>query len=116
MSKQKNNDQFGFVFSTNPDFKFQPAEDEPIEDLPNDKQPLRILLDRKQRKGKEVTLITGFEGSEDSLQALAKTLKTKCGVGGSAKDGEILLQGDHRDKVLKYLLDNGYSKTKKSGG
>jgi translation initiation factor 1 len=116
MSKKNKPDQFGFVFSTNPDFQFQPEEEETAEDLPNDKQPLKIWLDRKQRKGKEVTLITGFAGSEEGLAELAKALKTKCGVGGSAKDGEILLQGDHRDKVLAFLLEKGYSKAKKAGG
>lgn len=116
MSKNKKPDQFGFVFSTNPDFQFQPEEAEQPEDLPNDKQPLKIWLDRKQRKGKEVTLITGFTGSEESLEALGKALKTKCGTGGSVKDGEILLQGDHRDKVLAYLLEQGYVKAKKAGG
>jgi translation initiation factor 1 len=116
MSKNKKPDQFGFVFSTNPDFQFQPEEEEQAEDLPNSKQPLKIWLDRKQRKGKDVTLITGFEGTEDSLKELGKALKSKCGVGGTAKDGEILLQGDHRDKVLAYLLEQGYSKAKKAGG
>ena len=116
MSKNKKTDQFGFVFSTNPDFQFQQEEEEPLEDLPNSKQPLKIWLDRKQRKGKEVTLITGFEGTEDNLKELGKALKTKCGAGGSVKDGEILLQGDHRDKVLAFLLEQGYSKAKKAGG
>ncbi len=116
MSKNKKSDQFGFVFSTNPDFNYQPEEPEQSVDLPNAQQPLKISLDRKQRKGKDVTLITGFVGSEDSLEALSKALKTKCGVGGAAKDGEILLQGDHREKVLAYLLEKGYSKAKKAGG
>jgi len=115
MSKNKKSDAFGFVFSTDPDFQFQQEEDAPIEDLPNDKQPLKIWLDRKQRKGKEVTLVTGFSGTDDSLETLGKTLKTKCGTGGSVKDGEIILQGDHRDKVLAYLLERGYSKAKKAG-
>jgi translation initiation factor 1 len=117
MSKKNKPDSLGFVFSTNPDFQFQhEAEEEEAAELPNDKQPLKILLDRKQRKGKEVTLITGFAGKTESLEALGKALKTKCGVGGSVKDGEILLQGDHREKVLAYLLEKGFSKTKKAGG
>ena len=116
MSKTRLGDKFGFVFSTDPDFKFTPEEEEQVEDLPNDKQLLKIWIDRKKRKGKEVTLIAGFEGSDESLKNLAKALKTKCGVGGSVKDGEILLQGNHRDKVLAYLLEKGYAKTKKAGG
>lgn len=105
----------GLVFSTDPNFDFS-QEEEQIETLAPNQQRLRIFLDRKQRKGKSVTLITGFDGNEDDLKALGKALKSYCGVGGSAKDGEILVQGDQRDKVLKYLLDKGYSQTKKSGG
>ena len=116
MAKTKLGDKFGFVFSTDPDFQYTPEEDEQMDDLPNDKQPLKIWLDRKKRRGKEVTLVSGFEGSDDSLKDLAKALKNKCGVGGSVKDGEILLQGNHRDKVLQYLLDKGYKKAKKAGG
>lgn len=105
----------GLVFSTDPNFSPEP-EEEQIETLEPQQQRLRIWLDRKQRKGKAVTLITGFEGNEDDLKALAKALKSYCGVGGSAKDEEIIVQGDQRDKVLKYLLDKGYTQTKKSGG
>ncbi len=116
MSKINLGDKFGFVFSTDPDFEFTPSEEEPVEDLPNEQQPLKIWIDRKKRKGKEVTLITGFTGSEESMKELAKALKSKCGVGGTAKDGEIILQGNHRDKVLAYLLEKGYKKAKKAGG
>ncbi|MEO1262342.1 MAG: translation initiation factor [Bacteroidota bacterium] len=116
MAKTKLGDKFGFVFSTDPNFQFTPEEEESVEDLPDEKQPLKIWLDRKKRRGKEVTLVTGFTGSEESLKELAKALKSKCGVGGSVKDGEILLQGNHRDKVLDYLLDKGYKKAKKAGG
>ena len=116
MSKKNKRDKYGVVFSTNPDFHFIVEEEELVQDAPKNQQKLRIYLDRKHRKGKEVTLITGFAGSENSLKELGKALKNKCGVGGTVKDGEIILQGNHRDKVLDYLLDQGYSKSKKAGG
>ena len=112
MSKTRLGDKFGYVFSTDPDFNFTPDDEEQAEDLPKEKQPLKIRLDRKKRKGKEVTLISGYTGRDESLKALAKELKTKCGVGGSVKDGEILLQGDHREKVLEYLRKKGYAKAR----
>lgn len=105
----------GLVFSTDPDFKLDQEEEE-IETLAPQQQRMRVMLDKRNRKGKAVTLITGFEGSEEDLKVLGKTLKSYCGVGGSVKDGEIIVQGDQRDKVVKYLLDKGYSQTKKSGG
>jgi translation initiation factor 1 len=92
------------------------VEETTEDEAPRQQHRLRILLDRKKRKGKAVTLVTGWEGSEDGLKDLGKTLKGMCGVGGTVKDGEILLQGDHRDKVLDFLLAEGYSGTKKSGG
>ena len=117
MSKKKKKDRFGVVYSTDPDFEYQHSgEDDEPEALPAAQQRLRVLLDRKQRKGKEVTLVTGFVGPEDDLKALGKLLKTSCGVGGSVKDGEIILQGDHRDKVVALLREKGYTDTKKSGG
>lgn len=112
MSKKNIPDSRGFVYSTDPNFGFQ-HEDNNVETLPPAKQKLRILLDKKQRGGKVVTLITGFIGQEEDLQELGKKLKTMCGTGGSAKDAEILVQGDQRDKVLQWLLKNGYTNTKK---
>jgi translation initiation factor 1 len=107
-------DRLGVVFSTNPDFRFQKEEDS-LDTVPPAKQDLRVQLDKKQRKGKSVTLITGFIGKEEDLQALAKMLKTKLGVGGTAKEGEILIQGDFCIKVLEILHHLGY-KAKRSGG
>ena len=114
----KNNDwkkRDGVVYSTSNDFEFQTGNDESEETLASNQQNLKVLLDKKARAGKKVTLIEGFVGSEDDLKELGKMLKNKCGVGGSAKDGEILIQGDHRDKVVQVLQTAGY-KAKKSGG
>ena len=107
-------DKNGTVYSTNPDFAFDYGEEELVT-LEPAKQNLRVMLDKKQRAGKKVTLIMGFQGSDFDLAALGKELKAACGVGGSAKDGEILLQGDFREKVLALLLQKGYVKTKISG-
>ncbi|MBE0640104.1 MAG: translation initiation factor [Bacteroidales bacterium] len=103
------------VYSTNPDLIRQNEADDQVETLPPHSQNLRVWLDRKQRKGKVVTLITGFAGNEDDLNDLAKLLKTKCGVGGSAKDGEIIIQGEVRNKVMEILTKEGY-KAKMAGG
>lgn len=113
MAKKSN--PIGVVYSTNTDFKYQFDESLPQETLPNQQQDLRIMLDKKQRGGKKVTLITGFVGTDADLNVLGKLLKTKCGVGGSAKDGEILIQGDFREKAMELLINQGY-KVKKSGG
>ncbi len=104
----------GIVFSTDPSFN---VDDEVENDynLPANQQQLKVYLDRKSRGGKEVTLVTGFQGSDDALKDLGKLLKTKCGVGGSAKDGEIIIQGNFRDKVIELLIAQGF-KAKKAGG
>lgn len=113
MAKKNTSDKNGFVFSTDPNFKFEQENNETTETLPAAQQPLRILLDKKQRAGKAVTLITGFIGTDDDLEKLGKQLKNFCGTGGSVKDGEALVQGDQRDKVLQWLVKNGYVKSKK---
>jgi translation initiation factor 1 len=115
---KKNNDwkkRDGVVYSTSDGFEYSLGEPESIETLIPAKQKLKVLLDKKARAGKQVTLVEGFVGSEEDLKELGKLLKNKCGVGGSAKEGEILIQGDHRDKVLQVLLDAGYG-AKKAGG
>ncbi|MEZ5044204.1 MAG: translation initiation factor [Saprospiraceae bacterium] len=116
MAKQQKKGRLGIVFSTNPDFEYHFEETEETAEVPENQQKLRVSLDKKQRKGKEVTLVTGFVGPEDTLKELGKVLKGKCGVGGSVKDGEIILQGDHRDKVVTILKEKGYTQTKRSGG
>jgi translation initiation factor 1 len=108
-------DRLGVVYSTNSDFKYDKEDQEQPETLPTRQQKLIVQLDKKNRKGKAVTLVTGFTGTASDLEALGKLLKTKCGVGGTAKDGEILIQGDFRDKVMQILTAEGYG-VKRSGG
>lgn len=105
-------DRLGVMYSTNPDFKFETGDMEEAVTLPKDKQLLRISLDKKNRGGKAVTLITGFRGTTEDLTTLGKFLKVKCGVGGSAKEGEIIVQGDLRPKVLEILQKEGYTKSR----
>ena len=100
--------RLGVVYSTNPDFKYTTADDTPVQTLPPEKQRLIVSIDRRNRGGKQVTLVSGFKGSEEDLKELGRTLKTRLGVGGSAKDGEITIQGDFRDKVVSLLQQAGY--------
>ncbi|HKB44265.1 MAG TPA: translation initiation factor [Chitinophagaceae bacterium] len=111
MNKKKTNSS-GIIYSTNPDFKFQ-EEQSNIETLPPIQQKLKIRLDTKHRAGKAVTLIEGFIGKDEDLQELSKKLKSFCGTGGSAKDGEIIIQGDQREKVMLWLMKNGYKNVKR---
>ena len=113
MSKKNTTDKHGFVYSTDPNFQFQPNEQPATETLPPPQQKLKIKLETKHRGGKAVTLIAGFIGAEEDLQVLGKSIKNFCGTGGSAKDGEVIIQGDQRDKVLQWLLKNGYKNSKK---
>ena len=115
MSK-KNKQLINVVYSTNPNFNYESESDEEQETLPKNQQKMYVSIDRKQRGGKDVTLVEGFVGTEDDLKDLGKTLKSKCGVGGSVKDSEILIQGAMRDKVYDLLIKDGYTQTKKKGG
>ena len=108
-------ERLGMVYSTNPDFEYTTAEEVEPTTLAPEKQNLRVWLDRKHRGGKTVTLVKDFVGTEADLQELERMLKSKCGVGGSAKDGEIIIQGDHRDRVVELLTKAGY-RCKRAGG
>lgn len=111
----KNNDwkaRLNIVYSTNPDFNYENIEREETNTLPKNGQKLRVSMEKKGRGGKTVTLIRGFIGTENDLKELAKLLKTKCGVGGSTKDGEIIIQGDFKQRIIDLLKTEGYTQTK----
>ncbi len=114
-NKEDWKDRLDVVYSTNPDFQYDKEGTEEEETLDANKQHLKVSIDRKQRKGKSVTLIEGFVGSDNDLKELSKLLKTKCGVGGSAKDGEMIIQGEFKQKVADILTEKGY-KVKLVGG
>lgn len=105
-------DRLNVVYSTNPDFRYETSEEEEIETLPKSQQKLRVSMEKKGRGGKTVTLIKGFVGIEDDLKDLGKLLKSKCGVGGSVKDGEIIIQGDFKQRIIDLLKSEGYTQTK----
>lgn len=112
---KKNNDwkqRLNVVYSTNPNFNYDTEEEEEVEELPKNQQKLRVRIDRHARKGKVVTIVDGFIGPEDALKDLGKLLKSKCGVGGSAKDGEIIIQGELKEKIVALLKSEGYTNTK----
>ena len=107
--------KIGVVYSTNPDYEYDFEEKENVDTLEPGQQKLRIFIDRKMRKGKEVTIVESFVGSEEDLKDLGKILKSKCGVGGSVKDGEIIIQGNQKEKVYDLLVKMGYTNSKKKG-
>jgi translation initiation factor 1 len=113
MNKKNKPDNRGFVFSTDPNFRFEAEEQKSQETLPAKQQKLKVRLETKHRAGKAVTLVQGFIGTEEDIELLGKQLKNYCGTGGSVKDGEIIIQGDQREKVLQWLVKNEYSGTKK---
>ena len=112
MSKKN---KLNVVYSTNPDFDYSYDENEEVELLPNNEQRLYVSIDRKKRAGKEVTLVEGFVGPNEDIKGLAKSLKSKCGVGGTAKEGEIIIQGNFKNKVYGLLLKEGFLVKKKGG-
>lgn len=117
MAKKNKRDQgrAGVVYSTNSTYKYEYPDEKEAKTLLKKEQQLKVMLDKKSRGGKQVTLVDGFVGTDDDLKDLGKMLKSKCGVGGSAKDGEILIQGDHREKVIQLLTKEGYN-VKRVGG
>ncbi len=112
MSKKKPGPS-GIVYSTDPDFRMEEEATSPATTLPSRLQKLKVRLDTKQRAGKAVTLVEGFIGTKEDLEDLGKKLKAHCGTGGSVKDGEIIIQGDQRDKVSQWLVKSGYTATKR---
>lgn len=113
MSKKKMQSLSGLVYSTDPDFKLPEENTEEQQTIDPSQQKLRIRLNTKHRAGKAVTLVEGFVGTTTDLEDLGKKLKSFCGTGGSVKDGEIIVQGDNREKILQWLLKNGYKSSKK---
>jgi translation initiation factor 1 len=112
MKKNEWKERLGVMYSTNPDYAYDTGRGEDVVTRPKGEQLLRVSLDKRNRGGKVATIITGFRGTDGDLEALGKWLKVKCGVGGSAKDGEIIVQGDMRNKVVELLRNDGYLKSR----
>jgi translation initiation factor 1 len=112
MKKNDWKERLNIVYSTNPDFSYDTAEEEELETLPKNNQKLRVRIEKNHRGGKSVTIVSGFVGTDADFKELGKLLKTKCGVGGSAKDGELLIQGEFKEKVVELLKKEGYTQTK----
>lgn len=112
MKKNDWKDRLNIVYSTNPDFAYETERDNEVKTLPKNQQKLRVSVEKKGRGGKTVTVVSGFVGTEDDLKDLGKFLKTKCGVGGSAKDNEVLIQGELKQRVIDLLKAEGYTQTK----
>lgn len=112
MAKNDWKERLNIVYSTNPDFQYSTNEGEQAETLPKQQQKLRVSIEKNHRGGKTVTVVKNFVGNDEDIKELARLLKTRCGVGGSAKDGEILIQGDFKQKVIELLKSEGYTQTK----
>ena len=112
MKKNDWKERLNIVYSTNPDFQYSTDEKEEIDTLPKQQQKLRVNIEKNHRGGKTVTLVKNFVGNEEDMKELGKLLKTRCGVGGSVKEGEILIQGDFKEKIIELLKKEGYTQTK----
>ena len=112
MKKNDWKERLNIVYSTNPDFQYSTDEKEEIDTLPKQQQKLRVSIEKNHRGGKTVTLVKNFVGNEEDMKELGKLLKTRCGVGGSVKEGEILIQGDFKEKIIELLKKEGYTQTK----
>jgi translation initiation factor 1 len=112
MNKKNKSDKHGFIYSTDPNFRFEQEEHQQAETLAPKQQKLKVRLDTKHRRGKAVTLVDGFIGKPEDLEVLGKQLKNYCGTGGAVKDGQIIIQGDQREKVMQYLNKNNYTAKK----
>lgn len=112
MKKNDWKERLNIVYSTNPDFQYSTDEKEEIATLPKQQQRLRVSIEKNHRGGKTVTLVKNFTGTDDDLKELGRLLKTRCGVGGTVKEGEILVQGDFKQKIIEILLKEGYTQTK----